>query len=53
MLTNKTVINDVTGWLDATNVDLAPARESAKTLGWRAYRRTKSMLTGKSGTDYR
>ena len=52
MLMSDTKVDDVIGWLNGSNVELAHSRDSTKMLAWRAYRRGKSLMTGTPGTDY-
>jgi peptidoglycan/xylan/chitin deacetylase (PgdA/CDA1 family) len=52
MLMNTTSVFEVEQWLDGHLAPVASRRESPKTMGWRAYRRTKAVLTGKPGSAY-
>lgn len=52
MLMNDTSVADVEQWLDGQLAPVATRFESPKTLGWRAYRRTRAVLTGKPGSAY-
>jgi peptidoglycan/xylan/chitin deacetylase (PgdA/CDA1 family) len=52
MLMNDTSVADVEQWLDGHLAPTASRFESPKTTGWRAYRRTRAVLTGKPGSAY-
>jgi peptidoglycan/xylan/chitin deacetylase (PgdA/CDA1 family) len=53
MLAAHTSVEELTGWLDGTDRQAGPDRESPTTTGWRVYRRTRALLTRRPGTDYR
>ena len=51
MLRSHTSLGDVEGWLDRRGAPPPPARETARTRGWRAYRRTRALLARRPWTD--
>ncbi len=52
MLRSTTTLDELTGWLEA--VECAPlVREAWQTRGWRAYRRSRALITGRPGSAYR
>lgn len=53
MLMSDTSNADVEQWLDGQLAPVATEKESLQTTGWRLYRRSKSILTGKPGSAYR
>jgi peptidoglycan/xylan/chitin deacetylase (PgdA/CDA1 family) len=51
MVHADTSLAQVGSWLDRRGAPPPPARESARTRGWRAYRRTRALLTRRPGSD--
>ncbi len=51
MLRQHHAVEDVAGWLDRRAAPPPRTRERARTRGWRVYRRTRSVLTGRPGAD--
>jgi peptidoglycan/xylan/chitin deacetylase (PgdA/CDA1 family) len=51
MLHADTSLEQVGDWLDRRGAPPPPARESARTRGWRAYRRARALITRRPGSD--
>lgn len=41
-----------TGWLQGVSAPQAPPRERVRTMVWRGYRRSRSLVTGRPGTEF-
>lgn len=51
MIRADTTREQVGEWLDRRGAPRPPTRESARTRAWRAYRRTRAMVTRRPGAD--
>ena len=51
MVHSDTTLEEVGDWLERRGAPPPPNRESARTRGWRAYRRARAVLTRRPGSD--
>jgi peptidoglycan/xylan/chitin deacetylase (PgdA/CDA1 family) len=51
MVHSDTTLAEVEAWLERRGAPPPPRRESARTRGWRAYRRTRALLTRRPVSD--
>ncbi len=52
-VTDDTTADDVRNFMNGTGAPVATGREHIKTVGWRAYRYGKALLTNTVGTEYK
>ena len=52
-VTDDTTASDVRNLINGSGAPVASSKEHVKTIGWRAYRYGKALLTNKVGTDYK